>query len=149
MKGDLLFKKAILESEKSNPDDGLIRDLIFRAHKLGNAKATYSLATWYLHGAYVKLDVEQGVDFLKIAAKENIYPAMFDLAVCFEKGEGIKQDKEAAFEYYLKAALSGDPESIYHVGRCYYHGIGIPKNKKLGYIWIDKANELGFTIEHT
>lgn len=123
-----------------------VYDLLVLADKAGDARATYALATWYLHGTrFTKRNRIRAVELLRRAAAENIPGALFDLAVSFEKGIVVKKSVRKAFEHYLRAALLGDRQSLYEVGRMYFHGIGITKNRKLAEIWGDCAEHFGIT----
>jgi TPR repeat protein len=143
MVGENLYKKALKEASKDDPNVTLILELLKKSIAKGNPRATYALGTWYLHGKYIEQDLKKAIDLITKASKNNVPEACFDLAVCYEKGKGIRQNEQKAFEYYLKAALYGDKQANYEVGRCYYYGIGILKNRKIGNIWLDKANSLG------
>jgi TPR repeat protein len=143
MIGDILYKKALTEASKDNPDIDRVLNLLNEAIKKENPRAFYALGSWYLHGKNVKKDFKKAVTLLKKAADKNISSANFDLAICYETGVGAKKDDKKAFECYLKAALEGDKQAYYEVGRCYYYGIGITKDEKIGNIWLDKAQSLG------
>ena len=143
MIGDKLYKKALTEASKDNPNIDMVLKLLNEAIKKGNPSASYALGTWFLHGTNVEKDFKKAVTLLKKGADKNISSALFDLAVCYETGEGAKKDEKKAFECYLKAALEGDKQAYYEVGRCYYYGIGVTKDKKIGNVWLDKAQSLG------
>lgn len=143
MIGDNLYKKALREASKDNPNISVVLKLLNDAIVKGNPNASYALGTWYLHGKNVEIDIKKAISLLMYAAEKNIASAHFDLAVCYETGEGVKKDEAKAFENYLRAALEGDKQAYYEVGRCYYYGIGITGNIKIGNIWLDKARSLG------
>ncbi len=143
MEGDRLYKRALQEANKENPNNDLVESLLIKAVSKGHGESEYALGTWFLHGKHVKKDISRAIELLKSAALKNVPSANFDLAVCYEKGEGVPSDSREAFRYYLKAALLGDYQSFYAVGRCYYHGIGIKKDVDLANIWLDKAEYFG------
>ncbi len=142
MKGDVFYNKALKEANSKRPKLSVAYELLYKAHSLGNYKATYAIATWYLFGKYLKKNYKKAVDLLQLATKGNLPEVFYDLAVCYESGKGIKADKRQAFLNYLSAALMGDKQSIYEVGRCYYYGIGINKNAELSKRWLDAAKYL-------
>jgi uncharacterized protein len=83
--------------------------LLIRADKRGDPRATYALATWWLHGKdiLVKKNLRKAVGLLRKAA--DAHPdATFDLAVSYEKGRGVRKSQKMAAKLYLKAALLGD-----------------------------------------
>ena len=104
--------------------------------------ASYALATWYLHGRYVKKDLQKGFEYLTKASKGDIKEAFYDLAVCYEKGSGTPKNLEKAFQNYLEASLLGDKDSYYEIVRCLYYGIGVKKNKELSTLIYDKVFNL-------
>ena len=142
-KGDILYKKALEEAEKDDPNNLLTFNLLERSLKLGNAKAAYALGNWYFHGKYVEKNIRKGIELFKLAASENNPDALYDLAVSYEVGVGVKKSLKSAFECYLRAALEGHTQAIYEVGRLFYFGIGVQKNVDIAYIWQDKGRELG------
>jgi TPR repeat protein len=139
MKGDRLYKRALNEARIKPKMLKIVYELLNKAHALGNPKATYALATWYLFGKYVKKDNKKAVELLQLATKGNLSEAYYDLAVCYEKGKGIKVNKKQAFLNYLSSALLGDKQSIYEIGRCYYYGIGVSKNREIANRWLNNA----------
>lgn len=115
--------------------------LLSKALANGDIRATYALATWYLHGTYVEKNIHKGTAMLKSAAEANIPAALFDLAVSYETGIGVSRSEVKAAQLYLRAALAGDIESFASVGRCLYYGIGFVKDRKQAAVWLEKAAE--------
>lgn len=143
MKGDRLYNKALFEAKLGN--DKVAFDLLEKSAKYKNSKAYYALATWYLHGKYVKKDVYTGNYYLRLSAELKNPDAFFNLGISYEKGAGIDKNEDKAFECYLQASLRGHKQSCYEVGRCYYYGIGIKEDKDMAEIWLERAEELGIT----
>ena len=138
------YDKALKLCKEDNSALGVIFDLLTKAFEEENDfRAAYAIATWYLHGKFVKKDIKEGIKYLKIAAKNKIPLALYDLAISYEEGLGVKKNKRKAFKCYMKAVLEGEKQSIFEVGRCYYYGIGVKKDKKIADIWLEKAEELG------
>ena len=138
------YETALELARKEGRDDPKVVALLKEAHKNGDARATYGIATWYLHGTKrIKKNWVAAVRYLREAAEAGISNAMYDLAVCYEKGAGVEADPKAAFEYYLRAALHGEEESVFEVSRCYHWGIGVRKDHRVADIWADRAEELG------
>lgn len=140
---DQRYDEALKESRRKGAQLGDVAPLLTAAHEAGDPRATYALATWYLHGRVFKKNVRRSVTLLREAAKHHIPDALYDLAVCYEQGEGVSKNSRKAFEFYLRAALQGERQSVYEVGRCYYHGIGVARDRQLARIWLDRAEELG------
>ena len=137
------FKMAYDEMMKYKPNEELAFSLFEQAHESGDPRATYAIATWYLHGRYVNKNINKAVALLKQSARKKIPDAMHDLAVCYEKGAGVKKGKRKAFELYLKAALRNDHQSVEEVARCYWFGLGVNRDRIVARNWYERAVELG------
>jgi TPR repeat protein len=138
-----LYQQALDLATSPGADLEAVRPLLISAHEAGDARATYALATWYLHGRVVRKNMRKAVALLRQAARDNLPDALYDLAVCYENGEGVRKSMRRAASLYLKAALSGDLPSVYEVGRCYYHGLGVTADKAMANVWLDRAHDLG------
>jgi len=145
MRGDKYEDKyeiALEEMNSSSPDASRAMSLLQEAEEQGDLRATYALATWYLHGTNVEKNLARAVDMLEECAAGALPTAMYDLAVCYEEGEGVNKDTDRAFELYLAAAIRGDDDAVGEVARCYLYGIGIAKDKRLAIVWYKRAEEL-------
>lgn len=124
--------------ELARPDDPskypLAAKLLKEAHSGGDRRATYALATWYIHGRYFPIDAHKAFRFLKQSAKAGIPEAIFDLGHAYEVGFGTKKSPEAALGYYVKAAAQGDRQAAEEVFRCIFWGIGTRPNRSLAYL---------------
>lgn len=127
----------LMRSEAPDPEGA--RRLLEEASAAGDARATYALATWYLHGTHVKKSIKQGVRLLGVAAEAKVRDALFDLAVSYETGRGIAKDRAKAFQLYKEAADLGDPQAMFEVGRMLHHGIGVPKDREAAERWLGDA----------
>jgi uncharacterized protein len=141
------YDAALDEMYSGAPDVGKALALLKEAHAAGDNRATYALATWYIHGKapVVKRDLGNAVALLKEAARAGNPDALFDLGVAYESGETGEPDVVEAFRSYVGAALRGHLQSLYEVGRCYEHGIGVPADIAIADIWLNRAAELGIT----
>jgi uncharacterized protein len=144
MTSDLLYKRALELAQQPQVDPILTLAALKEAAAAGSGNAIYALATWYLFGKNVDVDLLRAVRLLKQAVKAKIPKAYFDLAVCYEKGAGTKKNDQKAIEHYINAALTGDAQAIHAVGRCYWHGIGRDRDRRVAKIWLDRAHELGY-----
>ena len=137
-KGDRLYYKAFHLAEQEDYDYHEVLRLLNEAVRLGNKKASYALATWYLNGFHVRKNYKKGFSFLQVAVQggaENNFTlykdALSDIAVCYELGNGVQKDEQKAYYYYVLAALNGDEQAKQELSRCLYYGIGVTKNKEL------------------
>jgi TPR repeat protein len=134
-----LYVTALREARKRRLDFDRAFKLLMRADKSGDARATYALATWYLHGKHVAQNVRKATTLLRRAAAKDVPDALFDLAVSHEKGIGVSKDQRKAAELYLRCALAGGAGAHFEVGRCYFHGIGFQKDRSVARIWLRVA----------
>lgn len=137
MKGE--YEKALMYARKDPPQHDRALDLLSRASARGDARATYALATWYLHGHVVAKNIRTGTTLLRRAAQGEVPEAVFDLAVSYETGVGVARSERQAAKLYLKAALLGDREAMHSVGRCLYHGIGFVRDRVQAAVWLGQA----------
>ncbi|HEV7920158.1 MAG TPA: tetratricopeptide repeat protein [Thermoanaerobaculia bacterium] len=139
---DPRYDESLEKARRKNPPLDEVARLLEAAHEAGDARATYALATWYLHGKYFDKNLRRAVALLREAAEGDVPDAVYDLAVCYEQGEGVARNERRAVELYVKAALLGEKQSVYEVGRCYYYGIGVEKNRRIARVWLDRAKQL-------
>jgi len=139
------YESALAEMNGTSPNVARSLKLLEKARDLGDARASYAIATWYLHGnpPFVLKDIGRAFDLLKEAAAAHVPDALYDLAVGYEKGDFGSADTRLAFDSYLKAALRGEVQSVYEVGRCYFYGIGVEMDPRIADIWLERAAELG------
>lgn len=113
-----------------------VAKLLETAQGLGDHRATYALATWYLFGSNnFPKDIAKAVKMLKVAAKAEIAAAHFDLAVCYKTAQGVRKNYRKAYLHYLAAALYGDKQAPFFVADCFYFGIGVTKDMEVAEIW--------------
>jgi uncharacterized protein len=140
--GEAYYEEALAKSKKEEISEFFVLELLQKSMALGNPKATYAVATWYLHGKFVKKDIRFGTKLLKKAAKLGSAEACFDLAVSYETGVGVKKDVERAFDLFLESALRGDVDANYSLYRCFWHGIGTRRNRTIAGLWRDSHRAL-------
>lgn len=142
---DSKYDTALRKMRGRNPRLEDVASLLEKAHRAGDKRATYALATWYLHGRLYDTDPMKAVALLRDAADHDVPDALYDLAICFEQGHGVRRNPRKAVQFFLKAALNGELQSVYEVGRCYYHGIGVVADRTIARTWLDRARQLGIT----
>lgn len=143
----MAYDKALSEMYSDVPNVKKAFDLLEDGHRAGDTRATYALATWYLHGQdpVVQRDFKQAEALLKTAAATGMPDALYDLAVLYERGSLGEPDFPSAFRNYLSAAVRGDAQAVYEVGQCYHYGIGVAPDEAVADIWLRRAEELGIT----
>ncbi len=125
-----LYQRAF-DSAQIDDNSTSALQLLEQAHVRGDARATYALATWYIHGKNVEVNLSKAVKLLRSAHRHGIREATFDLALAFETGKGVSKSTPTAFRLYVDAAQKGDPDALRAVARCVFHGIGTSKSREL------------------
>jgi uncharacterized protein len=133
------YERALQVARRRQPDLARAFHLLTVAHRYGDGRATYALATWYLHGKHVDRNLKKATVLLRAAASKDIPDALFDLAVSYEKGIGVNRSERRAAELYLRCSLAGGSGGYFEVGRCYYYGIGFKRDRRLANLWFEFA----------
>lgn len=123
------FELAIAEGATDK-----VASLLQKCHKSGDARATYALATWYIHGVVFPVNAKKAVRFLRSASRSGVREAMYDLGYSYEIGFGVPKEPKKALELYVRAAQKGDQQAAREVVRCVYYGVGITKNIELAFL---------------
>lgn len=148
--GQKKYESALQLTQAKKPNLAKAFVFLSEAEALGNADATYALATWHLFGHHVPVNLLKAAALLKRAAQRGSADAAFDFAISLEVGRIVPQDKRKAFEFFLIAALrygrAGPQETMYtfseaayEVARCYRYGIGVVEDKTLSRIWMKEG----------
>jgi hypothetical protein len=129
---------------KAEGNTDRLASLLLKSHKEGDGRATYALATWYIHGEFFDVNAKKAFRLLREASKKGIRDAIFDLAHAYEIGFGVAKSESKAFGLYLEAARKGDTDAVEEVVRCIFYGIGVSKNRSLAFFIEDlyKKREL-------
>ena len=137
------YARALAIGRDPSPDLLAAHDLLINASGSGDLRATYALATWYLHGNdAVSLDEKAGIRILKTLEKSNIPEALFDLAVSYDYGKHVKRNEEKAFSLYMRAALLGDSNACNQVGQFYAEGKFVDHDPKIARAWKLRSEQL-------
>src|ERR1700761_9323623 len=98
------YERALKLARGPEGESRVVFDLLTASHNEGDARATYALATWFLHGSlFTPINKKKAVALLKVVAKAGVADAAFDLAVSYEIGEGIAKSPKLAFEMHVRA----------------------------------------------
>jgi uncharacterized protein len=90
MTHDVRYDTALKKARRKNAPLKEIAELLSAAHEAGDARATYALATWYLHGKFFQKNLRSALKLLRQAASEGVADAMCDLAMCYLEGRGVR-----------------------------------------------------------
>lgn len=107
-------------------------------------EAAYDLYACYDEGKITERDVRKAVYWLRVAAREDYFPAETELALRYESGDGVARNMQKAHRLYLAAAENGDFFAMYRAGCDYEYGYGVRKNPALARMWYEAAAEAGY-----
>lgn len=121
---------------KQNPE--IVKIIQFHAEK-GNGWSQFWLGFFYIHGWGKKLDMDEGIRWLKKSAAKGLIEAYSWVGMAYD---GIRDRKNAA-KYYLIGAKKGCPKCMAEIARYYFSGTGVKKNDAKGNEWFLKAAQNG------
>lgn len=127
------YRQAFELAVKEGNNERVVQ-LLRKSHREGDRRATYALATWYIHGVVLKADRAKAFRLLKMSAAAGIADASFDLARSYEVGYGTRKSPVKALECYIDSASKHDVDAALQVVRCVFWGIGAQRSKKLAYL---------------
>ena len=107
-------------------------------------EAAFDLYTCYNEGIVAGKDERKAVYWLRVAAREDYFPAETELAMRYESGCGVAENMRKAHKLYLAAAENGDVLAMYRAGVDYEYGYGVRKNRALARMWYEKAAAEGY-----
>ncbi len=107
-------------------------------------EAAYDLYTCYNEGIVAERDERKAVYWLRVAAREDYFPAETELAMRYESGCGVAENMRKAHKLYLAAAENGDVLAMYRAGVDYEYGYGVRKNRALARKWYEAAAAEGY-----
>lgn len=136
------YEIALTLSRSDPPDLHAAKSSLSKAHEKGDVRATYALATWYLHGnEVIEKNEKVGVSMLLDIEKSSIAEAIFDLAFAYDCGEFVDHDDLKAFSLYMRAALLGNREACSQVSQYYAEGVTVQHDPALADAWKARSEQ--------
>jgi TPR repeat protein len=109
----------------------------------GKPAAEYEVGVRLVEGKSVPVDTEQGLRWLKRAAKSGIIPAHLWIGSLYEKGLGIEKNPMLARTHYMAAAEKGNAKAMHNLAVLYAEGIDGRRDYKTAARWFQRAAERG------
>jgi TPR repeat protein len=119
-------------------------DLTREQAEQGDAAAAYMVATFYVEGIGVDMNLEQGLAWLHTAGDNGHVLAQLELGSAYSTGDGVVQDVPAAMEWMRKAAEQGNAEAQYIIGKAYDLGEVLETDYIEAYTWMTLSAAQGF-----
>jgi predicted nucleic acid-binding Zn-ribbon protein len=109
----------------------------------GNPAAEYEVGVRLVEGKSTAVNIEEGMRWLKRAAKSGIIPAHLWIASLYEKGLGVEKDLNLARTHYLTAAEKGNAKAMHNLAVLYAEGIDGRRDYKTAIRWFQRAADRG------
>lgn len=109
----------------------------------GDAEAQFEMGLRLITGEGVKKNLEQGVHFIELAARQKHLRAQHILGTLYEDGVGVKKDPAKAASWYRTSADLGFALSQHSLAVLYEEGRGVKKDPVRATEWFKKAAEQG------
>jgi predicted nucleic acid-binding Zn-ribbon protein len=109
----------------------------------GNPAAEYEVGVRLVEGKSTAVNTEEGMRWLKRAAKSGIIPAHLWIASLYEKGLGVEKDLNLARTHYMAAAEKGNAKAMHNLAVLYAEGIDGRRDYKTAVRWFQRAAERG------
>lgn len=123
-------------------DEGKAKLLYEKAIQNGFSLAQYYYGKFLIEGS-IK-DYEQGIKYLKKAAKQKNIDAQLYLAKLYIEGKFVKKSFEIGKKYYEIAGEEGSTEAFYELGKIYFDGKEVLQNFKKAYGYVYKSAKQGY-----
>lgn len=109
----------------------------------GKPAAEYEVGVRLVEGNSVPVNAEEGLRWLRRAAKSGIIPAHLWIGSLYEKGQGVEKDLALARTHYLAAAEKGNAKAMHNLAVLYAEGIDGRRDYKMASRWFQRAAERG------
>ncbi len=109
----------------------------------GKPAAEYEVGVRLVEGKSVAVNTEEGLRWLKRAAKSGIIPAHLWIGSLYEKGLGVEKDLNLARTHYRAAAEKGNAKAMHNLAVLYAEGIDGRRDYRTAVRWFQRAAERG------
>lgn len=109
----------------------------------GKPAAEYEVGVRLVEGNSAPVNAEEGLRWLRRAAKSGIIPAHLWIGSLYEKGQGVDKDLALARTHYLAAAEKGNAKAMHNLAVLYAEGIDGRRDYKTASRWFQRAAERG------
>ena len=109
----------------------------------GKPAAEYEVGVRLVEGNSAPVNAEEGLRWLRRAAKSGIIPAHLWIGSLYEKGQGVEKDLTLARTHYMAAAEKGNAKAMHNLAVLYAEGIDGRRDYKMASRWFQRAAERG------
>ena len=109
----------------------------------GDLESETTLALAYHAGTLLKMDDQEALRLLRLAANRGFVPAEQAMGIFCQSGFGMPPDKPQAISWYTKAAQHGSRDAATNLALMYSTGDGIQKDAAKAATWFRSAADAG------
>jgi len=109
----------------------------------GDSQSQFVVAKNYLAGVNIDKDIDKGIEWLTLSAKNDHISAQLQLGTLFLDGEHVKKDLPQAYRWIKSAAESGDTTAQLYLGDMYKKGLGVKRSNSKAIKWYRKSANRG------
>jgi len=124
-------------------EDAAAVDVVKRGARNGDERCKYILGMWSLSGAKTEQNPDEGLRWLRDAAKDGLPIAQSSLGLLYASGLVVEKDERKAAYLYRKAAEYGDPLGQTALALASFRGVGTEEDRVEAYQWMSLAAEQG------
>ena len=120
-------------------DEAAAVEAVKRGARLGDARCKFILGMWSLSGEKAEQSPDEGLRWLRAAAKDGLPIAQSCLGLLYASGLVVEKDEEKAARLYRKAAEYGDPLGQTALALASFRGVGVRQDRIDAYQWMSLA----------
>ncbi len=124
-------------------DEAAAVEAVKRGARLGDARCKFILGMWSLSGVKAEKNPDEGLRWLREAAKDGVPIAQSCLGLLYASGLVVEKDEQKAARLYRQAAEYGEPLGQTALALASFRGVGIPQNRLDAYQWMSLAAAQG------
>ena len=118
-------------------------EAVKRGARRGDSRCKFILGMWSLSGAKAEQNPDEGLRWLREAAKDGLPIAQSCLGLLYASGLVVEKDEPKAARLYRQAAEYGDPLGQTALALASFRGVGIQQNRIDAYQWMSLAAAQG------
>jgi hypothetical protein len=124
-------------------DEAAAVEAVERGARVGDERCKFILGMWSLSGAIGEQNPDEGLRWLREAAKDGLPIAQSSLGLLYASGVVVKKNEQKAARLYRKAADYGDPLGQTALALASFRGVGVEENRIDAYRWVSLAAAQG------
>ena len=124
-------------------DEAAAVEAVRRGARQDDARCKYILGMWSLSGAKAEQNPDEGLRWLRKAAKDGLPIAKSTLGLLYASGLVVEKDEQKAARLYRKAAEYGDPLGQTALALASFRGVGVQQDRIDAYRWMSLAAAQG------